>query len=151
MALIESTPMIRRRIRAAQARSSSGLVTFGDLLGQPAPQGRMVSKRNPDTGQVIMVREDLPPVDPEVERRHMLVYLGLNLLGHIEDDPIADIDSSVDAGRSVVPALHQPSTENDRAFAVDMRRLIADLRAADRLLGFKQIDRLEDVLSQILD
>lgn len=151
MALIADTPMLRRRIRAAQAKSSTGVLTLGDLTGRQVPQGRMTSTRDPVTGMVAMVREDVPPVDPMEERRHFLVYLGLNLLGHIEDDPIAGIESSIVCDRSVADALHRPSADNDRAFASDMRRLIADLRAADRLLGFRQIDRLEEIIAQVLD
>lgn len=150
MPLIPDTPMLRRRLRAA-TKSGTGVVTFGDVFGAVPRQGRMVPVKDAATGATRMVREELPPIDPIEERRHFLVYLGLNLLGHIEDDPIADIPSSITAGRSVADALHRPSADNDRIFATDMRTLIADLRAADRLLGYKQIVRLEEVISQVLD
>lgn len=154
MPLIRDTPLLRRRLREAKARSLDGIVTFGDLLGGGRPQGRIVPVKDPATGQVTMVREDPPAppvVDPIEERRHFLTYLGMNLLGHIEDDRTADLPSSLAAGDSIRDALHRSSPENDRIFAGHMRQLIADLRAVDGLKGFKQIDRLESLIAEVLD
>lgn len=153
MPLIRDTPLLRRRLRQAKARSLDGIVTFGDLLGSGRPQGRIVPVKDPATGQLTMVREVLPPpvIDPIEERRHYLTYIGLNLLGHIEDDRTADLPSSLAAGDSIRDALHRSSPENDRIFAGHMRQLIADLRAVDGLKGFKQIDRLESLIAEVLD
>lgn len=153
MPLIRDTPALRR-LRRAAAASPDGIVTFGDVLGGGRPQGRMAPVKDAATGQLSMVSEDPPvaePADPVEERRHYLIYVGLNLLGHIEGDKTADLPSSLAAGDSIRDALHRSSPENDRIFARDMRQLIADLRAVDGLKGFRLIDRLEELIAQVLD